>query len=172
MGRCGFGASETRSGAWAWAAEGGGLGAGGGGGGGGYGGFGGSVGGMSSSMAPSAASAEVSTADCLVGALTGHVGDVYSVNFHPTGEQVVTAGYDKTVRIFDSSAGVESRLLVGHELPTREAVFNATGNLVVSGGRTPRCASGTYVRRSACESLDTRSAKSPRCSSRLAVSSS
>ena len=64
-----------------------------------------------------------------------HTGDVYSVNFHPSAEQIVTAGYDRTIRIFDTSAGVEQRALIGHELPARAAVFNATGNLVVSGGK-------------------------------------
>ena len=67
--------------------------------------------------------------------LSGHTGDVYSVGFHPSAEQVVTAGYDRSVRLFDASIGVESRVLVGHELPAREAVFNSTGNLVVSGGK-------------------------------------
>jgi COMPASS component SWD3 len=79
--------------------------------------------------------AQLSAADCLVGTLTGHTGDVYSVNFHPSAEQIVTAGYDRTIRIFDTSAGVEQRALIGHELPARAAVFNATGNLVVSGGK-------------------------------------
>ena len=41
----------------------------------------------------------------------------------------------RSVRLFDASIGVESRVLVGHELPAREAVFNSTGNLVVSGGK-------------------------------------
>ena len=98
------------------------------------------------------------------GTLSGHSGDVYSVGFHPHAEQMVTAGcarhataicmssrlrrlrhsryrrvlvdsYDRSVRLFDAAVGVEQRTLVGHELPAREAVFNATGNLVVSGGK-------------------------------------
>ena len=67
--------------------------------------------------------------------LTGHSGDVYSVGFSPTAEQIVTAGYDRTLRLYDAAVGAEQRLLAGHELPAREAVFNATGNLVVSGGK-------------------------------------
>ena len=123
------------------------------------------------------------------GTLTGHVGDVYTVDFHPYDPQIVTAGYDKTcasrhpltahathpphaphlkptrphphpstqlltvafprlsmtlawgplpsgrVRLFDVALGVEQRVLTGHELPARQAVFSATGTLVVSGGK-------------------------------------
>jgi COMPASS component SWD3 len=39
------------------------------------------------------------------------------------------------VRLFDAAIGVEQRVLVGHELPVREAVFNPNGNLVVSGSK-------------------------------------
>ena len=69
------------------------------------------------------------------GTLSGHSGDVYSVGFHPHAEQMVTAGYDRTVRLYDAAVGAEQRVLLGHELPAREAVFNAAGNLVVSGGK-------------------------------------
>jgi COMPASS component SWD3 len=76
-----------------------------------------------------------SSSEANVGTLRVHDGDVYSVHFHPTAEQIVTSGYDKSVRLLDAAVGVEQRQLVGHELPAREAVFNATGNLVVSGGK-------------------------------------
>ena len=76
-----------------------------------------------------------SSSDASVGTLSGHVGDVYSVCFHPTADQVVTCGYDRSVRLFDAAAGIEQRALVGHELPAREAIFSSTGNLIVSGGK-------------------------------------
>eukprot|EP00322_Chrysochromulina_rotalis_P016829 CAMPEP_0115829310 /NCGR_PEP_ID=MMETSP0287-20121206/1032_1 /TAXON_ID=412157 /ORGANISM="Chrysochromulina rotalis, Strain UIO044" /LENGTH=221 /DNA_ID=CAMNT_0003282571 /DNA_START=32 /DNA_END=697 /DNA_ORIENTATION=- len=67
--------------------------------------------------------------------MSGHAGDVYSVGFHPFDDQLVSCGYDKTVRLFDAAVGTEVRSFHGHDLPVREVVYNATGNLVVSGGK-------------------------------------
>ena len=61
------------------------------------------------------------------GSLNGHIGDVFSVCFHPTDNQLVSSGYDMSVRVFDTALGTEIRSLIGHGLPVREAIFNATG---------------------------------------------
>lgn len=40
-----------------------------------------------------------------VNVLKGHVGAVMDIDFSPTGQELVTAGYDKTIRIFNVNAG-------------------------------------------------------------------
>ena len=67
--------------------------------------------------------------------LSGHVGDVYSVSLHPSEAQLVSAGYDKTVRLYDLTKGVLVRTLHGHELAVSQVLFNAAGNLVVSAAK-------------------------------------
>jgi len=67
--------------------------------------------------------------------LSGHVGDVYSVCLHPSEAQLVSAGYDKTVRLHDLTKGVLVRTLHGHELAVSHVLFNAAGNLVVSAAK-------------------------------------
>ena len=67
--------------------------------------------------------------------LSGHVGDVYSVSLHPSEAQLVSAGYDKTVRLHDLTKGVLVRTLHGHELAVSHVLFNAAGNLVVSAAK-------------------------------------
>uniref|UniRef100_A0A7S3C5P7 WD40 repeat-containing protein SMU1 n=2 Tax=Haptolina ericina TaxID=156174 RepID=A0A7S3C5P7_9EUKA len=67
--------------------------------------------------------------------LAEHRGDVYSVCIHPSEHAVVTAGYDRTVRLFDVNKAVLLRTLQGHELAVRQVVFNSTGNLLVSGSK-------------------------------------
>ncbi len=43
--------------------------------------------------------------DKAVNVLRGHVGAVLDVDFAPTGQEIVTASYDKTIRIFDVRKG-------------------------------------------------------------------
>ena len=63
------------------------------------------------------------------------MGDVYSVSLHPSEAQLVSAGYDKTVRLYDLTKGVLVRTLHGHELAVSQVLFNAAGNLVVSAAK-------------------------------------
>ena len=67
--------------------------------------------------------------------LCGHVGDVYSVSLHPSEPQLVSAGYDKTVRLYDLTKSQLVRTLHGHELAVSQVLFNAAGNLVVSAAK-------------------------------------
>jgi hypothetical protein len=57
---------------------------------------------------------------------------VYAVHLHPTEPQLVSGGYDKTVRLYDVAKGVLLRTLHGHQLAVSAVLFNAAGNLVVS----------------------------------------
>jgi len=70
-----------------------------------------------------------------VATLAEHRGDVYSVSLHPTEHSLLSAGYDKTVRLWDVPSCTMVRALHGHELAVRQAVFNATGNLLLSGSK-------------------------------------
>ena len=70
--------------------------------------------------------------------LSGHTGDVFTVQLHPAEPLVLSAGYDATVRLFDLNKGEALKTLHGHKLLVSSAVFNAAGNLIVSGGKASR----------------------------------
>jgi hypothetical protein len=63
--------------------------------------------------------------------LLAHQGMVYSASFNATGDQVVTASWDGTVRVWDLKTG-QSTPLVGHTDGITSASFNATGDQVVT----------------------------------------
>ncbi|ETV75141.1 hypothetical protein, variant 1 [Aphanomyces astaci] len=72
--------------------------------------------------------------DC-ISTLTGHSGDVYTVNIHPNETHLVTGGYDQTVRLFDIQTGAVVKTFVGHSASVCDAQFNRHANLVVSGSK-------------------------------------
>ena len=55
----------------------------------------------------------------------------------PTSRQnhLVTAGYDKTIRLVDVRTGALVRSFVGHRAPVCSTIFNPHGNLIVSGSK-------------------------------------
>eukprot|EP00903_Cladosiphon_okamuranus_P005849 g5788.t2 len=61
--------------------------------------------------------------------------DVYSVVFHSAEAHVVTAGHDRTVRLYDVESEQEVKVFAGHEAGVLHATSNPYGNLLVSGGR-------------------------------------
>ena len=71
--------------------------------------------------------------------VTRHAGAIKSVEFHPNGEQFLTASQDATVRLWD----LQGRLLAtfeGHRGPINMARFTADGKRIVtaSSDRTAR----------------------------------
>jgi WD40 repeat protein len=72
--------------------------------------------------------------------LQEHVsGPVWQARFSHDGKQIVTAGHDQTLRIFDlGGPEVRTRRLDGHRGPVYAAEFSPDGKYVISGGRDRR----------------------------------
>jgi WD40 repeat protein/serine/threonine protein kinase len=70
--------------------------------------------------------------------LAGHLsGPVWQARFSPSGQQIVTAGEDGSVRVWNAATG-ENRALDGHRGPVYAAEFSPDGKSIVSGGRDRR----------------------------------
>jgi WD40 repeat protein len=69
----------------------------------------------------------------------------FRVCFSPDGRRLATAGWDRLVRIWDSTSLAEMLPLTGHTDPVRCVVFSHDGNQVVSGGDDLRCWSGSLL---------------------------
>jgi WD40 repeat protein len=65
---------------------------------------------------------------------------VFSAVFHPDGARVLTAGEDKTARVWDAIRGDLLAVFAGHEDWVRAAVFSPEGRrvLTASGDGTAR----------------------------------
>ncbi len=62
----------------------------------------------------------------------GHTNRVNSAVYNATGSQIVTAGNDKTARIWDAESGELLHTLEGHTSYVTSAVYNATGSQIVT----------------------------------------
>ena len=63
----------------------------------------------------------------------GHESTVTSVSFMGARDQIVSASYDRTIRIWDASSAARPRPQDGHLEPVNSAAISADGTLVASG---------------------------------------
>jgi WD40 repeat protein len=66
--------------------------------------------------------------------LRGHTGAVSQVAFAPGGDRLVSAGADRTVRVWDVDSGQQILTLRGHDAPVLSVRFSPDGRFLVSGG--------------------------------------
>ena len=64
----------------------------------------------------------------------GHRRGVPAALFSPDGRLILSAGIDKTARLWDVDSGKEIRRFLGHAVPVRSVAFSADGQRVLSGG--------------------------------------
>ncbi len=65
--------------------------------------------------------------------LRGHVNFIYAVAFSPDGKSVATAGWDKTIRLWDRATGALLQTLTGHRGFVRCLAYSADSTQLVSG---------------------------------------
>lgn len=69
-----------------------------------------------------------------VATLSGHIGRVCRVEFHPSGRYAASASYDTTWRLWDVETTAELQLQEGHSREVYTVSFNNDGSLLASGG--------------------------------------
>ena len=76
--------------------------------------------------------AAISSAVGFVGVLEGHSRGVISAAFSPGGENIVSASWDKTVRVWSAETGELLQTLEGHSREVKSAAFSPGGENIVS----------------------------------------
>ncbi len=66
--------------------------------------------------------------------LAGHAGGVASLAFSPDGTRIVSASYDRTLRVWDAGRGVALLSLPGHTRGVLSVAFSPDGTRIASGG--------------------------------------
>lgn len=77
---------------------------------------------------------EVVDIECL-SILKNHEKDVYSVKFQPRGNALVSAGYDRSIRLYDVETGEVLKRFDGHRGAISIVTFNSRGNMIISGSK-------------------------------------
>lgn len=55
--------------------------------------------------------------------------------FHPDGQKVASASFDKTIKIWDIKAGKQVLSITGHTAPVNAIAFSPDGKLIASGSQ-------------------------------------
>lgn len=74
------------------------------------------------------------SADCIK-VLQGHENKVNSVCFSPDGSKILSASCDKSIKIWNTESGENTRTLLGHEDYINSAVFSPCGKFLVSASQ-------------------------------------
>jgi dynein assembly factor with WDR repeat domains 1 len=69
----------------------------------------------------------------------GHEGDVTKVLFNPQGTKIMTAGFDKTARLWNSDTSKLLEVLEGHEDEIFSCSFNYQGDTIITGSKDNTC---------------------------------
>ncbi|WP_017652978.1 hypothetical protein [Fortiea contorta] len=70
-----------------------------------------------------------------VNTLQGHSNAVISVNFSPSGQQLVSGSYDNTIKLWDVATGKPLKTLSGHKDTIISVSFSPSGRQLASGSR-------------------------------------
>jgi WD40 repeat protein len=65
--------------------------------------------------------------------MMGHSATVYSVQFSPEGQKIVSASADNTVRVWSAATGECEQTIEGHTGTVTSAAFSPEGQQIVSG---------------------------------------
>ncbi len=83
-------------------------------------------------MAPSDCGMSIARECCQT--LTGHSERTWSVTFSPNGERLLSASFDRTLKLWDITTGECLQTFIGHQGAVTNACFSPDGQFIISGG--------------------------------------